>query len=178
MNEKHLANIFYFLCFATLVIVVILDFDNATSDNAQFIFISIAFIAYLIYLSGNIKIVYAIMASASACDAKLSGLFSKYIALPDDIKKIMVTEMNQYINIMKGMKDAIGKDPVEQLVDKDYYMKTKDPDVFVDGTFNEQALSNLQEDYFLIDKVFRDLQIADHELYMNKVYNATNWFKA
>jgi len=162
-----LSQIFYFLCFITLVIYVVLDFDNVAVFDLQFLLTLVAFIAYLVYLSGNYNII------AMSCDAKFSGIFSKYIALPDDIKNIIVTEMNQYINIMKGMKDAAGKDPVEQLVDKDYYLKNKDPDLVVNGVIQDKALADLQEDYFSIDKVFRDLQIANHELYMTKVYTTS-----
>jgi hypothetical protein len=39
------------------------------------------------------------------------------------------------------------------------------------GIVNAIGFSNLKEDYFLIDKVFRDLRIADSNIYIAKIYN-------
>jgi hypothetical protein len=101
--------------------------------------------------------------------AKIAPLFAKYIALPKEIASMITTEMNQYINIMGGMKDVAGKDPNEKTIVPTLY--TSDPMISQNGIVNAIGFSNLKEDYFLIDKVFRDLRIADSNIYIAKIYN-------
>lgn len=135
------------LCiFVALVIIALADYDNPSP--VQFAALTLAFAGYLLFLSGN----------------KMSNLpppFDKYLALPAKIKDMLGKEFDQYQAIFKGMKDVAGNPPNE---------------VNVDGTtlgpLTGDALSNVQEEYFDIDRVFRDLLIADSNLYLQKVFLA------
>jgi hypothetical protein len=157
-------NLFFGLCFVTCVIFIIVDYKDI--GNTQFVCTAFAFIVYLLFLSKEYVVVLP--------DMENSCLFDKYIALPIKIKDMISTEMDQYIKIMAGMKDVMGNDPVEQSVDEMTYAKNKDPAITISGVVQLDAFSNLREEYFAIDKVFRDLLVTNSNMYIDKVYNRGN----
>lgn len=163
--------LFLFLLFVTLVVFFVVDFHDI--GNIQFIITSVAFVVYLIYLSGDNNMSYNSNANSqqhvTVPVAKIAPLFAKYISLPKDIAKMITTEMDQYIHIMGGMKDVSGKDPNDTTITPALY--TNDPLISQNGVVDAVAFSNLKEEYFMIDKVFRDLLIADSNTYINKIYN-------
>jgi hypothetical protein len=149
-------DLFFGLCFVTLVIIIIADYNDIS--NVQFVFTAIAFIAYLIYL----RVEYTM---------ENSCLFDKYTALPTKISKMINSELDQYLKVMSGMKDVMGKDPVEQTVDETVFVKNNDPTITSGGVVQLEAFSNLRGEYYTIDKVFRDLLMTNSNLYIEKVYN-------
>lgn len=94
----------------------------------------------------------------SVSNISLPPPFDKYVALPSKVSNMIGTEFDQLIKIFQGMKDVNGNSPNESNVDA--------------STLNliGQELSNVQQEYSDIDRVFRDLLIADSNLYISKVF--------
>lgn len=141
------------LIFVGLVIFFILDFDNLS--NGQFLITVVAFVVYLGILTNSIKM------DLSNIQKQLTPPFDKYVALPGKIKDMIGTEFDLYQDVFKGMKDVMGKEPNEQVVDA----------ASLGGGLSGAALSNVLQEYHDIDKVFRDLRVADSALYTRSVYN-------
>ena len=147
-------DIFLILCFVTLVVFLVADYRDL--GNVHFSCTAIAFIVYLVYLFIEYM---GSMTDANSC------LFNKYIALPLKMKDMIATEMDNYMTIMKGMKDVMGNNPDEQSINEA---------TFSNDSFDASAFSNLRNEYFAIDKVFRDLRIANSNLYIERIYNPGN----
>ena len=156
-------DIFLILCFVTLVVFIVVDYRDL--GNVHFSCTAIAFVVYLVYLS------FQYMGSMTN-DSTNSCLFNKYIALPLKMKDMISTEMDHYMTIMKGMKDVMGNDPVEQTIIEATF--SNDSIIAHNGMVDEAAFSNMREEYFAIDKIFRDLRITNSNLYIERVYNPGN----
>lgn len=158
-----------FLVFITLVLLFAADFDNI--GNVQFAITAIVFLLYLGVLSEKINLELfnnIINMSTNSCSSTFSNIilsppFDKYVELPSKIKSMIGDEFDLLQRLFMGMKDVKGNDPNEVSYDE----TTLNP-------LTGAALSNVQQEYHDIDKVFRDLLIVDSNLYIQKVYNAGN----
>lgn len=141
-NGTKIMELFFAWLFVTLVVLYIADFSDI--GNLQFAITFVAFLLYLLYLGGYIKV----------------EMIKQYIELPNKLKDMFALELDLYIKSMNGMKDVMGNDPSESVVDEKSL------------NLQGEAMSNVQHEYFLADKVFRDLRIANSNLYIEKVFSA------
>jgi len=138
---------FIWLClFIALVIITLADYDNPSPW--QFAITALAFTGYLLFLSQN-----------KMSNISLPPPFDKYVALPAKIKDMLGQEFDQYQKIFRGMKDVAGNAPNEVTVDATSL-----------SPLTGDALSNVQQEYSDIDRVFRDLLIADSNLYLKSIW--------
>jgi hypothetical protein len=153
----------FFLVFITLVLLFAADFDNI--GNVQFAITAIVFLLYLGVLSEKINLELFNNMSTNSCSPNITlpPPFDKYVELPSKIKDMIGNEFDLLQRLFMGMKDVMGNDPNEVSYDE----TTLSP-------LTGAALSNVQQEYHDIDKVFRDLLIVDSNLYIQKVYNAGN----
>jgi hypothetical protein len=153
----------FFLVFITLVLLFAADFDNI--GNVQFAITAIVFLLYLGVLSEKINLELFNNMSTNSCSPNITlpPPFDKYVELPSKIKNMIGNEFDLLQRLFMGMKDVMGNDPNEVSYDE----TTLSP-------LTGAALSNVQQEYHDIDKVFRDLLIVDSNLYIQKVYNAGN----
>jgi hypothetical protein len=141
-NGTKIMELFFAWLFVTLVVLYIADFSDI--GNLQFAITFVAFLLYLLYLGGYIKV----------------EMIRQYIELPNKLKDMFGLELDLYIKSMNGMKDVMGNDPSESVIDEKSL------------NLQGEAMSNVQQEYFLADKVFRDLRIANSNLYIEKVFSA------
>jgi hypothetical protein len=157
---------FLIVIFTVLVVLFALQYDDL--GNVQFYLTGLAFVLYLLYLSGNKYIMEKFEEKSMA----------KYLALPSKIKDMVTLEIDQYIAVMKGSKDVYGKDPEEEYIEEDIFKKNKDSlltrnegsSIIID----QKAFDTVKNEYFHIDKIFRDLRLANAELYKKSVYDVGN----
>lgn len=148
--------LFFAWCFTTLVVLFIADFSDI--GNLQFSITFVAFLLYLLYLGGYINIDDAM----SNMSSNVTTMIQKCVELPLKLKDMFGLELDLYMKTMNGMKDVNGNDPSEIYVD-DKALKT-----------DMATASNIQMEYFLIDKLFRDLRIVDSNLYIEHVFSQKN----
>ena len=169
---------FLFLCaFGATVTWFLLSYDNPS--NAQFVLLLCAFSMFLWYISSyktpmskkeREHFVVVEVEEEEAQGSIVPETLKKWVALPTAIKNTLTPEIDQMINVYKGMKDPEGKDPDEIYLDENMFKQLKDPTVMSGDTVDAEKMKKIQEDYYLIDKLFRDLRINNPELYLKAVF--------
>ena len=94
--------------------------------------------------------------------SNVTTMIQKCVELPLKLKDMFALELDLYMKTMNGMKDVNGNDPSEIYVE-DHTLRT-----------DAVTASNIQMEYFLIDKLFRDLRIADSNLYIKHLFSQKN----
>jgi len=85
--------------------------------------------------------------------------YKSILALPTQVKGRVIPEINRLISSISN-KDVNGNPQEIVSVDRDTFKEVT----------SEDSFETLRHDYFLIDKVIRDLRVSDEDLYRKVFY--------
>jgi hypothetical protein len=164
---------FLFFCtFGITVLWFLMSYDNP--DNVQFVILLVAFTSFLWYLSSykaldmHTKREHFVVEKEEVTPP--SGSLRKWIALPTTIKNVLTLEIDQMLSIYAGMPDPDGKTPDDVYFDETVVKKIKDDSLMTGDDVDKDKLKKTQDEYYSIDKLFRDLRINEPAMYLKTVF--------
>ena len=174
-----------FVTFVVLVLVFVIQIACAIDiGNFQFSILFIAFAFYLFYLmkpgpegSGVTEefdevATVAVKQENNEKEAKTN----RFIKLPEKLGNMINVEIEQLVETVKGKKDPTGNFVNEEMIDAAKFISLKDATLTtIDSSGNtviqEAPFEQVRDEYFIIDKVLRDLAVFDPDLYVKSVFN-------
>ena len=153
-------------CFVILVIIFWIKFDHLS--NFQFALTLVSFLMYLGYLfKKSLEKEEFSMTTSENRNVNEETSLGRFLTLPARLSDMMSLEIDQLISTVKGKKDPNGQYTNEESIDLITVNRHN-------AVIDEKEFDKIRQEYFLIDKVFRDLAIFNPTLYKAAVFDKGN----